>query len=101
MRRMLRRGPGWVAGLDRTLMRGVSAFPGGHHDTFFRRLSAAANHGKLWFGVAAVAAAVPGRTRRAAVHGLRQRRARSARPTAQLFNFGKLAVNLNGHAPAP
>ncbi|MEN8582623.1 phosphatase PAP2 family protein [Burkholderia sp. RS01] len=70
MRRMLRRGPGWVAGLDRTLMRAVSAFPGGHHDTFFRRLSAAANNGKLWFGVAAVAAAIPGRTRRAAVHGL-------------------------------
>ncbi|KRE68539.1 PA-phosphatase [Arthrobacter sp. Soil736] len=70
MRRMLRRGPGWVAGLDRTLMRAVSAFPGGHHDTFFRRLSAAANKGKLWFGVAALAAAVPGRTRRAAVHGL-------------------------------
>jgi undecaprenyl-diphosphatase len=51
-------------------MRAVSAFPGGHHDTFFRRLSAAANNGKLWFGVAAVAAAIPGRTRRAAVHGL-------------------------------
>jgi hypothetical protein len=67
---MLRRGPGWVAGLDRTLMRAVSAFPGGHHDTFFRRLSAAANKGKLWFGVAALAAAVPGRTRRAGVHGL-------------------------------
>ncbi|MFF2318030.1 bifunctional phosphatase PAP2/diacylglycerol kinase family protein [Arthrobacter sp. NPDC058097] len=70
MRRMLRRGPGWVAALDRTLMRAVSAFPGGHHDTFFRRLSASANKGKLWFGVAAVAAAIPGRTRRAAVHGL-------------------------------
>ncbi|UKA54369.1 phosphatase PAP2 family protein [Arthrobacter sp. FW305-BF8] len=70
MRRMLRRGPGWVAALDRTLMRAVSGFPGGHHDTFFRRLSASANKGKLWFGVAAVAAAIPGRTRRAAVHGL-------------------------------
>jgi len=67
---MLRRGPGWVAALDRTLMRAVSGFPGGHHDTFFRRLSASANKGKLWFGVAAVAAAIPGRTRRAAVHGL-------------------------------
>ena len=70
MRRMLRRGPGWVAALDRTLMRAVSGFPGGHHDTFFRRLSASANKGKLWFGVAALAAAIPGRTRRAAVHGL-------------------------------
>ncbi|MGN7251019.1 bifunctional phosphatase PAP2/diacylglycerol kinase family protein [Arthrobacter sp. SAFR-014] len=70
MRRMLRRGPGWVAVLDRTMMRAVSGLPGGHHDTFFRRLSASANKGKLWFGVAAVAAAIPGRTRRAAVHGL-------------------------------
>lgn len=70
MRRMLRRGPGWVAGMDRALMRAVSGFPGGHHDTFFRRLSASANKGKLWFGVAAVAGLVPGRTRRAAVHGL-------------------------------
>ena len=67
---MLRRGPGWVAGLDRALVRAVSAFPGGHHDIFFRRLSASANKGKLWFGVAAAAALVPGRTRRAAVHGL-------------------------------
>lgn len=67
---MLRRGPGWVAGLDRALLRLISAFPGGHHDVFFRRLSASANKGKLWFGVAAVAALVPGRTRRAAVHGL-------------------------------
>jgi hypothetical protein len=70
MRRMLHRGPGWIAALDRTLMRTVSGFPGGHHDTFFRRLSASANKGKLWFGVAAVAAAIPGRTRRAALHGL-------------------------------
>ena len=67
---MLRRGPGWVAGLDRALLRSISAFPGGHHDAFFRRLSASANKGKLWFGVAAAAALVPGRTRRAAVHGL-------------------------------
>lgn len=67
---MLRRGPGWVAGMDRALLRLVSGFPGGHHDTFFRRLSAAANKGKLWIGVAALAALVPGRTRRAAVHGL-------------------------------
>ncbi|MCE3293605.1 MAG: PA-phosphatase, partial [Arthrobacter sp.] len=67
---MLRTGHGWVAEMDRTLLRAISAFPGGHHDTFFRRLSASANKGKLWIGVAAAAALVPGRTRRAAVHGL-------------------------------
>lgn len=67
---MLRTGHGWVADVDRALLRAVSAFPGGHHDTFFRRLSASANKGKLWFGVAAGAALVPGRMRRAAVHGL-------------------------------
>jgi undecaprenyl-diphosphatase len=44
--------------------------PGGNHDDFFRRLSAAANHGKLWMGVAAVLAAIPGKPRRAALHGL-------------------------------
>jgi diacylglycerol kinase family enzyme/membrane-associated phospholipid phosphatase len=70
MRRMLRTGHGWVADMDRALLRAVSAFPGGHHDTFFRRLSASANKGKLWIGVAAGAALVPGRMRRAAVHGL-------------------------------
>lgn len=70
MRRMFRTGHGWVAGMDRALLRAISAFPGGHHDTFFRRLSASANKGKLWIGVAAAAALVPGRMRRAAVHGL-------------------------------
>jgi diacylglycerol kinase family enzyme/membrane-associated phospholipid phosphatase len=67
---MWRKGPGWIARFDRYLLRRVSGFPGGNHDTFFRRLSASANHGKLWMGAAAVMAAFPGKPRRAAVHGL-------------------------------
>lgn len=70
MRSMLRKAPGRLAKLDRKLVRAVSDFPGGHHDVFFRRLSAAANKGKLWFGIAAVIALFRGRTRRAALHGL-------------------------------
>lgn len=65
-----RRGTGWISRLDRRLVRGVSSFPGGNHDTFFRRLSASANHGKLWMGAAAIMALFPGRPRRAALHGL-------------------------------
>src|SRR4051794_29653802 len=60
----------WISGTDRYLVRHVSRLPGGNHDDFFRRLSAAANHGKLWMGAAAVIATIPGRPRRAAVHGL-------------------------------
>ena len=67
---MLRRGPGLVAGLDRTLLKAVSALPGGNHDVLFRRLSAAANHGKLWFAVAGGIALLPGKPRRAALHGV-------------------------------
>lgn len=70
MRSVLRKAPGRLAGLDRKLVRAVSAFPGGGHDDFFRQLSAAATKGKLWFGIAALMALVPGRTRRAALHGL-------------------------------
>lgn len=70
MHRMWRRGPGWIARFDRYLLRRVSGFPGGNHDTFFRQLSASANHGKLWMAAAAVMAAFPGKPRRAAVHGL-------------------------------
>jgi undecaprenyl-diphosphatase len=65
-----RPGPGFISRLDRRLVRRVSALPGGTHDTFFRRLSAAADQGKLWIGAAAIMALFPGRTRRAAVHGL-------------------------------
>lgn len=60
----------WVGRLDKYLIRHVSMLPGGRHDDFFRRLSASATHGKLWIGIAAVMAAFPGKTRRAALHGL-------------------------------
>lgn len=64
------RGRSWISRVDRYLLRHVSNLPGGNHDTFFRRLSASANNGRLWMGTAAVLALVPGKTRRAALHGL-------------------------------
>ena len=68
---MLRKAPGRrVSNFDRKLVRALYKLPGGGHDDFFRRLSAAANKGKLWFGIAGVMALVPGKTRRAALHGL-------------------------------
>ncbi|NUT70608.1 bifunctional phosphatase PAP2/diacylglycerol kinase family protein [Pseudarthrobacter sp. C4D7] len=60
----------WISRLDRYLLGYVSRLPGGNHDDFFRRLSASANQGKLWMAAAAVLALFPGKTRRAAVHGL-------------------------------
>ncbi|VXB00459.1 Undecaprenyl-diphosphatase [Arthrobacter sp. 9AX] len=65
-----RQGHRWISRTDKYLVRHVSRLPGGNYDAFFRRLSAAANHGKLWMAAAAVIATVPGRPRRAAVHGL-------------------------------
>ncbi|WP_346927922.1 phosphatase PAP2 family protein [uncultured Arthrobacter sp.] len=70
MRSMLKKAPGRFGRLDRKLVRAVSGLPGGSHDEFFRELSAAANKGKLWIGIAAIMALFPGRTRRAALHGL-------------------------------
>ena len=70
MHSMLRKAPRHLSRLDRKLVRAVSALPGGSHDDFFRRLSAAANKGKLWMVTAGVLALVPGRTRRAALHGI-------------------------------
>jgi diacylglycerol kinase family enzyme/membrane-associated phospholipid phosphatase len=70
MRSMLWKAPGRLAKLDRKLVRAVSALPGGGHDDFFRQVSAAANKGKLWFGVAGFLALFPGKPRRAALHGL-------------------------------
>ncbi|MFF1882137.1 bifunctional phosphatase PAP2/diacylglycerol kinase family protein [Pseudarthrobacter sp. NPDC058196] len=60
----------WPSRVDRYFLQHVSNLPGGSHDAFFRRLSASANQGKLWIGIAAVLALFPGKTRRAAVHGL-------------------------------
>lgn len=70
MRSSWRRSHRWIGRVDRYLVRHVSDLPGGNHDVFFRRLSASANHGKLWIAVAAVMGAFPGKTRRAALHGL-------------------------------
>lgn len=70
MHSVWRKTPGLIGRFDRHLVRGVSSFPGGNHDTFFRRLSSSANHGKLWMGAAAVMALFPGKPRRAALHGL-------------------------------
>ncbi|MET4591923.1 phosphatase PAP2 family protein [Arthrobacter sp. 754] len=70
MHRVWRKGPGLITRFDRHLVRRVSSLPSGGHDTFFRRLSASANHGKLWMGAAAVMAVFPGKPRRAALHGL-------------------------------
>lgn len=70
VRSVLGKAPGRVAGLDRRLVRSVSAFPGGGHDDLFRSLSAAATKGRLWFGIAGLMAVLPGKTRRAALHGV-------------------------------
>ncbi|MCP1411589.1 bifunctional phosphatase PAP2/diacylglycerol kinase family protein [Paenarthrobacter sp. A20] len=70
MRGFVGKGPKRVARLDHFLVRAVSRQPQGDHDVFFRRLSAVATKGKLWFGVAGVMAAFPGKPRRAALHGL-------------------------------
>lgn len=70
MRSLLRQAPGRLGNLDRKLVRTVAALPRGSHDVFFRRLSWTANQGRLWLGVAAVLALFPGRTRRAALHGV-------------------------------
>lgn len=70
MRGFLGKGPKHVARFDHFLVRAVSRQPHGEHDDLFRRLSAAATKGKLWFGIAGIMASVPGKPRRAALHGL-------------------------------
>jgi diacylglycerol kinase family enzyme/membrane-associated phospholipid phosphatase len=70
MRGFVGKGPKRVARFDHFLVRAVSRQPQGDHDVFFRRLSAAATKGKLWFGIAGVMAAFPGQPRRAALHGV-------------------------------
>lgn len=94
-----RRGPGWISRMDRHLVRGVSAFPRGQHDVFFRRLSAAATHGKLWMGAAAVMAAFPGKPRRAAVHGLIAQAVASAVTNAGFKTLLPRARPLPEHLP--
>jgi undecaprenyl-diphosphatase len=100
MRSMLRKAPGRLGKLDRKLVRAVSGFPGGHHDELFPRLSAAANKGKLWFGVAAVLAFFPGRTRRAALHGVLAQAVASAVTNLVFKTLLPRARPLPEHLPA-
>ena len=100
MRSMLRKAPGRFKRLDRTLVSAVSGLPGGSHDDFFRRLSAAANKGKLWIGIAAVMALFPGRTRRAAVHGLLAQAVASAVTNVGFKTLLPRARPLPEHLPA-
>jgi undecaprenyl-diphosphatase len=78
----------------------VSGLPGGSHDKFFRRLSAAANKGKLWIGIAAVMALFRGRTRRAAVHGLLAQAVASAVTNVGFKTLLPRARPLPEHLPA-
>lgn len=84
---------------DRKLVRAVSGLPHGNHDVFFRRLSSSANHGKLWMGIAAGMALVPGRTRRAAVHGLLAQAVASAVTNVVFKNLLPRARPLPEHLP--
>lgn len=100
MRSMLRKAPGRFGRLDRKLVRAVSGLPGGSHDEFFRRLSAAANKGKLWIGIAAIMALFPGRTRRAALHGLLAQAVASAVTNLGFKTLLPRARPLPEHLPA-
>jgi membrane-associated phospholipid phosphatase len=55
---------------DRQLHAWVGALPATPADRWLRRLSRAADHGKLWLSIATVLALRPGRPRRAALHGV-------------------------------
>lgn len=70
MRRHLRRPLARVSSWDKAMVAALAEVPHGPWDAGFRHLSDAATHGKLWFGIAGALALVPGRPRRAAVHGL-------------------------------
>lgn len=58
------------AKFDRAMVRRISKLPSGPLDTAMRDLSAVATKGKLWLGIAGVAALIPGRPRRAALRGV-------------------------------
>ncbi len=63
---------------DRRLHTWIGALPASPADRWLRRLSYAADHGKLWFTVACLLAVRPGATRRAAVRGVGSQLAASA-----------------------
>ena len=56
--------------LDRRLHTWVGGLPASPADRWLRRLSVAADHGKLWLGIAALLASRPGPSRRAALRGV-------------------------------
>jgi diacylglycerol kinase family enzyme/membrane-associated phospholipid phosphatase len=56
--------------VDRAISRAVSAIPPSPFDTAMKAVSTAANHGLLWFAVAALLAGRRGATRKAALRGL-------------------------------
>ena len=100
MRSMLRKAPRRFNALDRKIVRAVSKLPGGNHDEFFRRLSASANKGKLWLGIAAIMALFPGRTRRAALHGVLAQAVASAVTNLGFKTLLPRARPLPEHLPA-
>lgn len=59
-----------VSAADRAISRAVSSLPPTPLDTVLKGLSRAANHGVLWFAVAALLAARRGTTRKAAMRGV-------------------------------
>ena len=100
MRSMLGKAPRRLKALDRKIVRAVSNLPGGNHDEIFRRLSSAANKGKLWIGIAAVMALFPGRTRRAALHGVLAQAVASAVTNLGFKTLLPRARPLPEHLPA-
>src|SRR5512135_2949007 len=61
---------GELAAIDQAVYHTIAATPSPTLDASFRRLSAAADHAKLWLAIAGVLALGPGRSRQAAVLGL-------------------------------
>lgn len=61
---------GELSAIDQAVYRAITATPSPTLDPSFRRLSAAADHAKLWLAIAGALALVPGRSRQAAVLGL-------------------------------
>ncbi len=70
MRHWFRRRGDDVNDVDRAISRAVSSLPPSPLDTAMKRLSGAADHGVLWFGVAVVLAVRRGTTRKAAMRGV-------------------------------
>jgi undecaprenyl-diphosphatase len=59
-----------VQAVDVAVYRAIAATPTPSLDRALRHLTHAADHSKLWLGIAAVLAAAPGKPRRAALEGL-------------------------------